>query len=92
MDQITPEQKKQLDRLGAKFLAMSLWNGIHYGLLAATLNIVLFMGVSIFLDGDSGALMVGSLVIGICIFNRMLTVTKQNAIKLREDAKKIIQN
>lgn len=92
MDQITPEQKKQLDKLGAKFLAKQFWNGIHYGLLAAAMNIVMFMGVNLLLEGDGTALMVGSVAIGIFTFTQMLSVTREDAAKLHEDAKKIIKN
>jgi hypothetical protein len=92
MDQITPEQKKQLDKLGQKFLAKSFWNGIHYGFMAAVMNILLYMGAAIFFDGDSTLLMVGSLVIGIFVTRSLMSVFREDALKLQEDAKKIIKN
>ncbi len=92
MEQITPEQQKQLDKLGAKFLAKSFWNGIHHGLMAVVMNILLFMGLSISGGLDGPFLMIGSVVIGIFVFRRMFSIIRQDNLALHEAAKKIIKN
>jgi hypothetical protein len=92
MSKLTPEQMKKLDKLMLKFSAKSLWNGIHHGLLAAVMNIVLFMGIAIFFGKSDTVYLMGSVVIGIFIINRILKTYTLDVIKLKEEADKIIKS
>lgn len=91
MTEVTPEQKKQLEKLGAKLFAKSFWNGIHHALMAVVMNIVLFMAVQTFLEGNAAIGMIGAVAIGIFTMRRMHSVITQDIIKFQESAKKILQ-
>jgi len=91
MDKITPEQQKQLNKLGVKMLAKSFWTGMHHALMAIAMNIVLLMGV-VALGGDKSILMVGAVVIGFFTFRRMHSIVAQDSVKFHEEAKKIIKS
>lgn len=92
-NQITPEQQKQLDKLGKRFVIKSLWTGIHHALMAIAMNVILLMAIDLSTDGnsDGGLLFVGSVIIGLFILRRMRSAVNQDAIKLHEEAKKIIK-
>lgn len=92
MTEITPEQRKQLEKLGAKLFAKSFWNGIHHALMAVVMNVILFMAVHTFLNGEMAVVLTGSVVIGIFTMRRMHGITTKDIVKFQEEAKKIIKN
>lgn len=89
--EITPEKQRELDKLARGFIAKSLWNGMHHGLMAVVMNIVLVMGVAILFDRDTTVATIGSVVIGIFVFRRMLQIHAQDFKQLHADAEKIIK-
>ncbi len=89
--EITPEKQRKLDKLAARFFAKSLWTGMHHGLMAVVMNIILVMGVATFFERNEAAVMVGSVLIGIFVFRRMFFVVKQNLESLNQEATKIIK-
>lgn len=89
--QLTPEKRKQLEKLGAKFLAKSLWNGMQHGLMAVLMNFILVMGVSIYFDGSEMMNLLGCVMIGYFILKRMLSTFHRDTAKFKQAAQEIIK-
>jgi hypothetical protein len=92
MTEITPEQKKKLDKIALNFLFKGVWNGVHHALMAAVMTFLLFLLVSIYFNESGTVMMIGSFSIGFFIIRRMLRVQQDHFIRLKEDAEKIIKN
>jgi uncharacterized membrane protein len=90
--EITPEKKRQLDKLGMAFMIKSMWSGVTHAIMAILMNVILVMGVEVFFDGNKTIGVIGSIAIGIFVFRRMLSVFASDFKKLSEAAKKIIKN
>lgn len=91
MEQLTPEQRKAINKIGVKFSLKSAFIGMECAALAMLANLVLVMGVQIWLDGDKDVATVGSIIIGVLIFRRMFLAVNANFKTMHEEVRKIVK-
>lgn len=90
-NKITPEKKVALNKSAAKFLAKSLWNGIHHALLAMVMLFIVVMVNLTYFNNDSVAGMFGSFAVGFFIIRRVLRTSSEDFKKFNEEVKSIIK-
>lgn len=89
--EITPEKRKKLDRLGYKFLFVSIVNIVHHVLMLIVLNFICTFGVLI-MEWPEWMMYVCSTGATIFVFRRMISITKESRDRLIQDSKKIIES
>jgi hypothetical protein len=87
---ITPEQQKQLDKAGGRFLRRCFLTGVHTGLLAIAMNIVIGMASYTFLEGSVTPVYIGAFLVGIFSMRRIRSLMAQHHDRLIQEIKTIV--
>lgn len=96
--ELTDEKRKKLNKAGAKLLLKGLWNGMHNGLMAIVMNIILTLGLMILAQrniidqGSVGFLqLIGCVGIAIFVIKRMARINLQNVEDFKKSVQKILE-
>lgn len=85
--ELTPEQQKQIDKLGLKFLLSSIFNTFHHVVMLIAMNFIIATA-SVLLESKF-VLYAGAIGAGIFVFRRMMSIAKESHDRLIQEAKKI---
>lgn len=88
--ELTPEQRKALEKLGLKFLAKSLLTGAHHALMLVVMNFITTTFV-VLTQLPEFTMYIFSAAVAIFVFKRMFSITKENHDRLILEAKKIVE-
>lgn len=90
-EELTKDQRKQLDKIALNLAFKSIFAGIETACLCMLMNIILVMGVAVFLEGDKTVATIGSVFIGIFVFRRMSLAIMYNIKQANEAADKVVK-
>lgn len=87
--EVTPEQQKELNKIGMKYLFRNFINGVHHSLMLITVNFILIMGIPL-MDGPMWLVYLLSAASAFFIFRRMNSISKASHDRLLQEIKKIV--
>lgn len=98
MKQLTEEQRKQLMKLEMKLVLKNMLNGVHNGLIAIAMNVILTMAILTlsqkfedFVEVAGFFQFVGCVAIGIFVIRRLLRINKKNILDFKNSVEQILK-